>query len=385
MGNKLGVNPKANHHDTPGIYFYYNYWLLSSEDVSDGQYATHFEHYWICNIEKTKDCIDFGNFNAGKAAGIARRNGWYEEMEKVLADPALKNWLKQPKILKTAAGKFWAAMDYIANELKTFSWLQMLKGVDAIFDPGKGIINSDEPAQVVVLNKSLIKVIDHGENRNDEDKTIASQMKKIADDVGGKFFFENQSCVIRLVRNEIPLSLRYSRGTIYVGSFKHGVWIEEPQQRSTTEDADWFGRGLKLIIDNFYNYKKPEPTGRRSVWTEQRVNVISGMISAHTMRIRHVNVQPGGVLVYSTGRNGWGSTRFYLQYAAQPDDTLNVELEFSVNNFEIKAVGSYAANQTNQSIATDILRQLQTQAEKDVQKGEITSVAALAKVTGLRL
>lgn len=390
-GPKLGINPRKTHRDPPGIYFYYSRWLMRSDDVSDSQYAVTSDHYWIVDIQKTPNSINLATVRWEKIEALAKRNGWHKALFAVSNDPGkLRQGPMDVRKLRSAGGRFWATMDYIANVSKEHSWLQMLKGVDAIFDPGRGYINANEPAQVIVLNPSIISVIEHGENRDNEARVQADAMKRVAEAMGGTFSFRDGDPSISAEVDGKPVTARLRWGTLHVGTFKNGVWFERERRRDTMQDmeADWFERSLKGALEHLVRYEKAEATGRISAWTEERISaVIGGFLKRNVPMMQHA--QPGGVLTYSSGHNGFGSIRFFFRFEATADDTLTASISFSVGydqkKTQVEAKGVYPVNAEPSEIGADLLRKMIPEINRERREGNLARPDMFIQLSGLRL
>ncbi|MFA5489921.1 MAG: hypothetical protein WC284_11990, partial [Candidimonas sp.] len=153
--NKIGINPKKSHHDPHGIYFYPCKWLLSEDHSIYGGYGTSMDYYFICDID-TSNCINLGNMTTKKAENIAKQNGWYDSYRKVVDENLFQYMRKVPSKnnLRKPGGMFYSVMDFLVNQndfsdIPQYTWGQLLKGIDGLYDPGYGIIASQEPAQLV--------------------------------------------------------------------------------------------------------------------------------------------------------------------------------------------------------------------------------------------
>jgi hypothetical protein len=78
---------------------------------------------------------------------------------------------------------------YIKN-LPKRSWTQIFKGIDYIIDT-TGIINNNEPSQLVILNKKYIDIIKVGENKDNTFKNNDSVFDSAIKELGGSWKFLN--------------------------------------------------------------------------------------------------------------------------------------------------------------------------------------------------
>ena len=76
---------------------------------------------------------------------------------KVKFDPKLSDTFLSKKIKET---------DVIHESSIKYTWPKLLAGVSFVEDVGDGIIHPNEPAQICVLSRSIIEVIDSGKNIN---------------------------------------------------------------------------------------------------------------------------------------------------------------------------------------------------------------------------
>lgn len=310
LGSKLGINPSKGHHDPYGIYFYYNKWLLKSEDVSDSQYAVESEHYWVCSIKKSGKSINLAKMTQGTADSIAKGNGWYDSFQQFKISPDQQAGTKiEKKLLRTVGGMFWAAMDYIANVSKEASWGQMLRGVDALYDPGKGIINANEPCQVIVFNKSLVKVLSHGDNKDKQGSIVATAMRNAATKLGGKFTFENKIPTIRVTLGQYPLTLTSDDyGTMTLGCFKEGHWVEETDRPAFgTWSAESFEQSVVAKLQHAVKYGKAEISGKVSKWNKNTIRQLIRLVTTRALPVKQF-VRNGELIFTSGWDSGTGIT-----------------------------------------------------------------------------
>lgn len=185
------INIKKSHRDPYALYFYPISWLLKHDDFN--LYGTTMKYYYIVDI-KTNDerGVKLNSMTEEKALEIARRNGWDKHLRIILTNPEknLKPFFEHvnmPKSVRKLAKPnnpshygfvFYCTADALINfkegydemfydlPKQNFTWNSCLKGVSFLYDKGKGIINANEPAQIAVLDKRIIKKIKFGINKD---------------------------------------------------------------------------------------------------------------------------------------------------------------------------------------------------------------------------
>ena len=364
VGAKLGVNPSKRHNDPYGIYFYYNKWLLHSEDVSDSQYAVEGDHYWVCSIKKSDKSINLAKMSQDTADSIAKSNGWFNEFEEFKTNREQQVGVKiEKKLLRTVGGMFWAAMDYIANVSKFATWGQMLRGVDALYDPGKGIINANEPCQVIVFNKSLIRVLDHGDNKDQQGSMVGGAMRGAAQKLGGTFSFANKVPTIRVTLGQYPLTLTSDDyGTMTLGCFKQGHWVEETDRPEFgTWSPEAFEEHIIAKLQHVVKYCKAEISGKVSKWNKKSVKQIIGLITAMPLPVKQF-VRDGTLKFTSGWDNNWGGASLTYEIEVTPDDGVDVKFCAGIGRYDsdarVEVQSTFGPEATPQKIANTILQKI---------------------------
>ena len=385
QGNKIGINPQKIHNDPPGIYFYYNRWLLSS-DLSENQYAINYENYWICDIKQTPKSINLSTVKWNQIVDIATRNGWKDELNDAM-DVIIKKRLPNthislPKNTRTNGAKLWFAMKYIATITKKFTWLQLLKDVDVIFDPGEGIINTDEPAQAIVLNKNIIKILLHGSNKDKTNEVIASVIKSIAEQYGGKFYYQFKQPIANIEIDNKPISIRHSPNTekTFIGSFDDGFWIEKPIEKIYSN----IGKNqFKQIIINYSTHisDKADKNGHKSKWNINLLQHILNSIFKAGLLCR-ISVE-NNILNISTGWNGWGHFNHSVTFFINKNDDLKISINFNYElpNFFIKIENNFLSTSSPEDIITEMRDKIKENISKT---SEIKSIHSFYKIIGFK-
>jgi hypothetical protein len=384
---KFGINPSKTHGDPPGIYFYYNRWLLKSDDVSDGQYGVHgSEYFWVCNITKTSNSLNIGAMKKEDAIRLAKRNGWEDEYYDCIRKGNVLTSSQTAKAAKTVGGQFWGIMDYLVNEAKTHSWLKLLRGVDAIFDSGLGIINYQEPAQVIVLNKALIKIVTFGTNRDKQGNVVARTVKAFSDKIGGRFSFKYKRAIIDFEIDGAPVQWSFDDyGRKSTSQFKEGFWVTDTEPRSmASQDANWFGEGLMKSYEALKRYGKLEKTGTVSEWSPQSAVEFSKQLFTKALLYNRTNVKDGVLII--TGDNT-GVLSSYNRIEVNHDGSVMFLIDFyKRGGVEVcKAEATFPAKTPRSHIVAELRKQLISSANQAVEKKEVVSLEKLAAVTGLIL
>lgn len=392
LGSKLGVNPRKTHGDPHGIYFYFNRWLLNSEDVSDSQFATNSQHYWVCSIKNSPNTINLASMTSAKIVAIAKRNGWLDDWYNCVNDDTFKWGSVEIKSRKLIGAKFWAAMDYLVNEAKTHSWGKLLRGVDAIIDPGKGIINDAEPAQVIVFNRKLITVLEHGDNKNQEGKITQNLLKEFATKIGGNFYYKHKIAYADFQYENCPIQFAMdSYGSITTSYFSKGYWLSENESGSHyTMDRQSFTDYIMQKY-NSLKYKNPEPTGLKSKWNQNTLNELTKKFKKNGFSFRYSKIRDGK-LGFWTGHSGMGFLQFMVSAEIDLEDNLSLHVEYYITTPDkseggfrtvSEAKGLYPKTVSNDEIAADIKQQLTDTLKDSVTKGYIAKATSFRAHTGL--
>jgi hypothetical protein len=153
---KMGINPKKSHLDPPGVYFYPVDWLWEHEDFHDHeQYATDWPYYFVCEIDFSMPGIDLDTITDAEIEELGARNGWLEDYRSYNPNYQLRGGNAQ---------KMWEIMKSLnqqSDRIPRLTWLRSLKGVAWIKDIN-GIILSNEPEQVCVINPRALTIVDTG-------------------------------------------------------------------------------------------------------------------------------------------------------------------------------------------------------------------------------
>lgn len=161
--NKLGINPQKGHHDPFGIYFYPLKFIFSDE-ISIFQYGFSMKYYYICKIN-TKNFLKINNITFADI----------ERFFKLAGLTNIFNNINFGDFDKRNDKKLWGVLDMLnvdPKSRKSYNHLPQIKwnsffskiGYDGIID-NRGVINDNEPEQVIVFNQNMITILEHGDNK----------------------------------------------------------------------------------------------------------------------------------------------------------------------------------------------------------------------------
>ena len=339
---KLGINPQKRHGDPYGVYFYPARWLIAkTDDINwDSQYAVTNKYYFVCDIKKSPNSVNLGTMTLEDAKAIAERNGWLADFETVLADPTKINAGPMgKKALKLPGGQFYAAMDYLVNIFKKYySWPRLLRGVDALIDPGKGIINKAEPAQVIVMNPSLIKIIESGSNEPRYRSLAAKAVANAAQKLGGTMFWRNGFPGIKLTVGNAPMEVLYGplnvrhgmpdndHGTVTVSFFHKGAWV------SKWHDHHPGGYGIdeieRLIVGAVRSDAKlAEPSGVVPAWTRDHVRRFMEAFFTQRTFAASADAVGEGRVTYTIRPDLTRLAPFFLTITVEPSGAVRIDVK----------------------------------------------------------
>jgi len=181
--NKLGMNPQKDHHDPYGIYFYPTNFVFS-DDTKFCQYGFSMKYYYICKINtknflninkvdyddiklffKKAGLIDlFYNINIGDFGKQGQR---YDKKLWNVLDMLNTEPSKRDDYFETDEGKTIRkdSREYLKTlpQVKWNTFFSKL-GYDGIID-NKGVVNDNEPQQLIVFNPKTIEILETGENK----------------------------------------------------------------------------------------------------------------------------------------------------------------------------------------------------------------------------
>lgn len=319
MVPKLGVNPmKREHHDPPGVYFYPIEWMLKKKpSFIETLYRTDSAFYYIADIDFTADGLDLVDDGEHAFTVVAKRNGWLDQLEWAWANEDevdAQAPVKRDRSDDTAGGVFYDCADILVNKDDTgWRWMQLLKGVDYLYDSGRGIINPAEPAQVCVLNPACITVLEQGSNAAEPmDRQFLAEMQKL---VGGTITWHNKiatlvvqlhdkpiSVLVKEVsnrRNEFVVSLAY-----FVNGFQHvdNGWV-------SLSDDSYPQTEARDLVDTMREIARRADVTRRGKppqwWMTQKAsrNLLLQLFDVYTVNAHRVSVFQNGPNEYGYSYN----------------------------------------------------------------------------------
>ena len=178
---KLSLRP--SHHDPIGIYAFTKSHMLQEKHTNEGFWSM--PYIYVFKLSEKAKVLNLSKISIDEAKELLEKMG--------ISDNNKPYW-------RTLHGEkgghlLWHKMEkYIAtNELsKNVTWnklFAMAGNFDAILDEGDSIIHSNEPAQICVINPSVINVVKTIESPMAEySKIIWRKMYDIANSVGMKYF-----------------------------------------------------------------------------------------------------------------------------------------------------------------------------------------------------
>lgn len=376
--DKLGVNPSKQHRDPPGVYFYPGKWLFS-DDASLSQFATEYEFYFLVRLRMGANFINLGTLTAANAKKIATRNGWIEDFNRLAADPkvllALPNVGHNPKVIKKAGGLFYAVMDYLVNVEKKFRWLQMLRGVSGLYDPGLSIIASGEPAQAVVFDASAIEVIESGRNSDDISRTLAAAFQGVAQKVGGTFSYKRKIPTITIQKDGRFAEVGYDYGNWrWITSYSKEGFLAVDIDRSyshSTGDAESYASDMAFKIDRAFKQADNQPV-KSGPWNSvacMRLKTLIGKVGGRTYQ----SVKGGTYRIFAAERSFGGTFDRQLEITTNDAETVTVEISIDGSGrgdddagWEAKFERTLDARSTPEQVADEALRTLWAQVKPNL-------------------
>lgn len=336
---KLGINPGKRHSDAPGIYFYPCRWIINPENLSGFQYGISMEHYYVARLKRGTRVVNLGTMTMIEARRLAEQGGWGAEFTRFVAEPTSLtrggNNTTKPATRKKAGYLWYGGMDHLANDAdggRAHTWVSMLRGVDAIYDPGHGIVHPDEPAQLIVMRSNLIEIIESGANRDISRSVRGRAMAEAARRLGGTAGWRSGVPFLRATVDGKPVEVEDRDGQDWTYAFRNGVWAAETHR--SYSDTDEAG-----LVDSYMSLARvaamhADADGRVSRWTPEAVNKLMRMIPLRErmspLLVKHVGrpLVPEGTLRYGSGA-GFGANA-WTRITIEPDDTL--EFQFGASN-----------------------------------------------------
>lgn len=357
---RMGINPSnKSHHDPHGVYFYPIAWLLrhAREHRLDSLYGTTMQFYYVADIQLGAGGVNLYTMTAAQADKIARSNGWLAELQKVRGDTRLLPDSLPDAVKRRPGALLYGCADYLVNVEKSHRWTQLLRGVDYLYDPGYGIINQNEPAQVCVINPKLITVLESGENKEKTSQIVSDVMKAVAAQLGGDISYSNRQPQLSTKIDGRPITVRPDFGNYrcWVTSYRAGVELTAPVKiDGTTLDA-----GTDAIVQHIVYVLKQiardsTPTGTPPTFTlKDAQDIVDAVWSAPAVYVQHMSARSApdksGRLWYSTQHGDRWMVRFEYDHKKQRvevyaafvpdiagDNKIEIKFTTTVNTARIK-------------------------------------------------
>ncbi len=228
---KLSANPNKFHRDPYGIYFYPVDFLLSGTDRirSGHQYGFGMDFYYVCDINMADPRgIVLQKLTWQDIDSLASRNGWKTELD-TFRSMSIEDQRKNLRSYADPAvpgGFLWHFVEML-QESNKITWNRAFRGVSFIYDDNGSIIHSNEPAQIVVFDRSIIRVIAQGDN------PLSNNRVPDTDDL--KPWLHALTSILKGVRGELGGELSWSkklpRLNVRVGNADFEIGI--PERRYT--------------------------------------------------------------------------------------------------------------------------------------------------------
>lgn len=178
---KVGIRPSTEHHDPYGVYFYPIDWL--AEEGGWGTTYISLPYITVARIRRS-GWLNLATLRPDRARRLAEKGGVLEEYEARTEGKGL-NRAKGGRAGKRLWDAVEAKVKPFESDANKMEWNRIFgrMGVKAVYDPGTGSVNANEPSQIVVLDLSLIDVVDIVENREDRKSVFHAVLKAVADGV----------------------------------------------------------------------------------------------------------------------------------------------------------------------------------------------------------
>jgi hypothetical protein len=181
---KLGINPRSTHRDTPiGVYFYESAYVIKtvserSKNLDELPYVGNQPFVNVFTIKPSANVIlvggddrylkKYGTFPSVNKSSLEEYKKMLEEMYRDILDLDELDFIfgYGERIYRDPGKKLWVIVQMISekiseirgNENNFILWNKILRelGIDAVVDRGSSIIHMSEPAQGVVLDTTMI-------------------------------------------------------------------------------------------------------------------------------------------------------------------------------------------------------------------------------------
>jgi hypothetical protein len=295
--SSLTSNPEPFHKDPRGLYFYPREWLLDKLDNPGFLYGIHRPFYFLVKVPLSS-MLKLKGLNKLEALKIARRNGWEEELLKAFDDPKILTGNVGTKS-NSVPSIFYNTAFTLANrdiEGSKMPWTDTLKGIKGLYDnTGKGIIHSAEPAQLLVLEPSVITVISQGQNRDLTKDRIEEAQELVKD--AFKSVPENGWLKLDLAGKPLFAQLDYP--ILKMRFYNDGHMVE----RIVGYPRDFEDAPVERIKDwmiyRIHNNKLGDPPSKEQSWNIDMLEEMEGKIFNHKRSSYHF-VEDGKLVLKGT-------------------------------------------------------------------------------------
>lgn len=266
--NKLGINPDNDHDDPPGIYFYPCKYFIDDKHHED-QYAINFKYYYICDINLNSNGINLKTLTLEQARNIAIKNNWLKEFDFYINNSSNMAIIKKELTMDTSivGSVFYQLIKYLGYPQKfntrkvPRTYLDLIKGIDYIYDPGLGIIEKTEPHQLIVINRKILNIIDFDLNKNNDFKLKIEIMKELASIYNSTLNIKNKKLHFSIKQPESSIEVtisnsKFSYGNIYFvnifNTLTNNKYHKNLNQLSYNDEKE----KIKTIIDDMLESNK---------------------------------------------------------------------------------------------------------------------------------
>jgi hypothetical protein len=199
---RFEMNPSKapSHHDPIGIYAFPKNYILKETAGNEGFFSLPYIN--VFKLKEDAKVLNLSSITEEEAKNLLKKMGIEDYIE--------KEYFRSRG--PTGGHLLWNTMEkYIAlNKLsKNITWNKLFEkagNFDAIKDEGSSVIHSNEPEQIIVLNKNVIDVVDKIENPyKSYVSSFYTNVVNVAKEIGSKYF-----------------------GDYYIEQFKKGTRKESP-------------------------------------------------------------------------------------------------------------------------------------------------------------
>jgi hypothetical protein len=164
---KMGFNPRKSHADPHGIYFYPVDWILDRDNAptrSGDLWGLTYPYWFVAEIDKQHaPGLTLSDVQWEDVQAIAAMNGWRDDMEENIERGGWSEWMgTYSSVAVERPGPFFWDFVHELDRTKRMTFARSLRGLGWIEDDGLGLIHDEEPEQLIVFDRRLIRVVDSG-------------------------------------------------------------------------------------------------------------------------------------------------------------------------------------------------------------------------------